>query len=156
MLLALPGTLFVSYQVKQWRIKHLMEERLEKDNLQTLIIESDQLVWEEEGKELMIEGTLFDVKEIKQLENGKTEIKGLFDQQETEIKKLASDLATSSSSSEKRAKISAQLLSITFYFQSSASPEFFSPDACPSVYQIRKPDYLIDTFLSIHCPPPKA
>jgi hypothetical protein len=133
-----------------------MEERLEKDNLQTLIIESDQLVWEEEGKELMIEGTLFDVKEIKQLENGKTEIIGLFDQQETEIKKLASDLAASSSSTEKTAKLSALLLSITFYFQSAASPEFISTDVYTSAYQVRKPDYLIDTYLCIHCPPPKA
>jgi hypothetical protein len=133
-----------------------MEERLEKDNLQTLIIESDQLVWEEEGKELMIEGTLFDVKEIKQLENGKIEIIGLFDQQETEIKKLASDIAASSSSTETTAKLSAQLFSITFYFQPTVLPVFISPDVYSSAYQVRKPDYLIDTYLSIHCPPPKA
>lgn len=156
MILALPGIFFIVYQVQQWQIRHAMEEKLEEDNLQTLVVAANHLVWEEEGKELIIEGTLFDVKKINPMPNGTVEVIGLFDRQETAIKKMASDLTASSSSTEKNAKLGARIVSVTLFHQSTDFPALVPPEKDLSVYQPRKTDYLVCTYLPIHCPPPEA
>ena len=133
-----------------------MEEKLEEDNLQTLVIAANQLVWEKEGRELIIEGTLFDVKKINPLPNGTVEVIGLFDRQETAIKKMASDLTASSSSAEKNSKLGAKIISFTLFHQFTDFPPLVPPGENLSVHQPRKTDYLVYTYLPIHCPPPEA
>lgn len=84
LLVALPLLVSVGYLLQKQYVRHQMKEQLEKANLQTLLLQPDQLHWAEAGKELWINHQLFDVKEIQITHKG-YRIKGLFDTQETSI-----------------------------------------------------------------------
>jgi hypothetical protein len=61
-----------------------MKEALEKKSLVTLNLPFDQIVWYKKGKELIINGHLFDVKETKTTSTGIT-VTGLYDVQEQQL-----------------------------------------------------------------------
>lgn len=61
-----------------------MEERLELEQLETIRIPVNQIRWYEEGKELIIDGEMFDVKKLK-IHLDTAIITGLFDAKEKEI-----------------------------------------------------------------------
>lgn len=88
LLVASPLLVSVGYILQKHYIKHQMKEQLEKANLQTLLLQPDQLHWAKADKEIWVNNQLFDVKEI-QLTNKGYLIKGLFDTQETAIKQKA-------------------------------------------------------------------
>ena len=62
-----------------------MEERLEQSSVQQIQIPSASIVWYEKGKEIIVDGKLFDVKSMKVVD-GLAFISGLFDEEETDIK----------------------------------------------------------------------
>jgi hypothetical protein len=86
-LLALPIALILVLQCCQWYVQHKAKERLEIQSLHTLHIQSKDLVWEKQGKELRIAGRLFDVHSISQSTTGLI-IKGLFDEEEMAIENM--------------------------------------------------------------------
>ena len=63
-----------------------MEEKLEQSSLETVLIDTDQLVWVEKEREVLISGKLFDVKSSKIID-GKILLTGLFDTTEDAITK---------------------------------------------------------------------
>ncbi len=85
LIIALPilsGVLFVA---KQQYIKHEMKEALEIEQLTTLTIQPNEIVWHDVGEELIIHQQKFDVKEIIQHTNGAITVKGLFDDEEQKL-----------------------------------------------------------------------
>ena len=61
-----------------------MEEKLEQSSLQTIIVSTNELVWLEKDREVLINGKLFDVKSTSII-NDSTRLTGLFDIEENEI-----------------------------------------------------------------------
>lgn len=73
-------------QLARWQAQHAMEEKLEEDQLVTLEnIPLQHITWVKQGKEILINGRLFDVKDIIEMENGLLSVTGLYDTQEQEI-----------------------------------------------------------------------
>jgi len=83
---SLPGLLFLLFQARQIYVKHEMEEKLEKSSLQLIKLPTASLVWQENGDEALIDGKLFDVKSV-HYENEFAILLGLFDEEETKLKK---------------------------------------------------------------------
>jgi uncharacterized membrane protein len=76
-----PVLIAVLFLVQQSVIRHEMKEKLEEDALQTLRIVEKNITWIEKGKELLVDGKLFDVKFFKNT-GGFVEVTGLFDEME--------------------------------------------------------------------------
>lgn len=69
-----------------------MREKLENANLVTLNnIRPENFTWTREGKEMLIQGQLFDVKNVLQNHDGSLTVKGLFDNGEDNILALIKD-----------------------------------------------------------------
>jgi len=81
----MPMLVCVYFLVKQQCIKAEMEEKLEACSLLTITLLKKNIQWVEQGKELIVQGELFDVKEVTQ-KNDSLVISGLFDSAEKEIK----------------------------------------------------------------------
>ncbi|MCX8019383.1 MAG: hypothetical protein N2747_02680 [Chitinophagaceae bacterium] len=65
-------------------MKKAIEEKLEKENIQTITVSQNDLIWIKKNKEAIIGGRFFDVKEIVYSDNNSIRLKGLFDDEETE------------------------------------------------------------------------
>lgn len=84
-MMCLPGMLCVYYEMAKREAREKMEKKLEKEQLVQLQLPADELHWYKPGKEIVHEGSLFDIKTIR-IEDGIAYISGLYDQQETRIK----------------------------------------------------------------------
>ena len=71
-------------------IRITMLERVDEEKLTTLLIPENEFRWYNPGHEIVVGGKMFDVKSI-QLQNGVYNIKGLFDEHETELNKIEED-----------------------------------------------------------------
>jgi len=78
----LPLLLSIGFSLHQMWIRHEMLEKLESEKLHVITLENHNLQWEQEGKELMIAGRMFDVKNF-ELHGDKLIVYGLFDDEET-------------------------------------------------------------------------
>lgn len=61
-----------------------MKEQLEKKLLQSVSIADDEIHWAEKGKEIWVNGKLFDIENIEH-RNGTTRFTGLYDEEETKL-----------------------------------------------------------------------
>jgi hypothetical protein len=71
-------------------IRSQMLEKLENQNLVSVEVPATEFQWYEEGREIIINGRMFDVKSIR-LSDGVYFIRGLFDEKETELKQALQD-----------------------------------------------------------------
>ncbi|HSF46118.1 MAG TPA: hypothetical protein VLA58_08900 [Chitinophagaceae bacterium] len=65
--------------------RHEMLEKLENQNLVSVQVPASEFQWYEEGREIIINGKMFDVKSI-ELSHGVYFVTGLFDEKETQLK----------------------------------------------------------------------
>ena len=84
MLLALPLAFILFLQGWQLYLTHSAAERLEEQLLKTISISKDQFRWEKKGKEISIDGRMFDVKSFV-LKEDEIIVSGIYDDQETAI-----------------------------------------------------------------------
>lgn len=85
LLLAVPVIVGLCLHIQQQIHILNARERLEKSTLQSFQLNENEIVWERAGKEILINGQLFDVKQLT-IKNGIATITGLFDKQEDQIK----------------------------------------------------------------------
>ena len=64
LIVLLPCLYCLYFQVKHHLIREEMREKLERDNLQTVIVPVKEFRWYEEDREIIVDGTMFDVKTI--------------------------------------------------------------------------------------------
>ncbi len=83
----LPVLLVLLFIYKRDSIRHHMKEELEKQSLQVVIVKKKDIVWVKPGKEIFLNGKMFDIK-TSETKNGYTTFKGLYDEEETALKKL--------------------------------------------------------------------
>ena len=65
----MPVAVFIFQQLQICWWKHEAFERFEKQNTITLHVKPHQLNWEKKNKEVIIDGSLFDVKDIEITDN---------------------------------------------------------------------------------------
>ena len=71
----------------QHQIRHRMMERLEQEMLHTITLAEKDIQWVKEGKEILISGRMFDIKNIQYNADKTIMFTGLFDDDETALVK---------------------------------------------------------------------
>lgn len=84
-LAAMPAVMAVRFVISCEIARHKAIEQLEKGNYRVLTLKAAQIQWLEEGKELLVDGKLFDVKDYRHIA-GNIEVTGLFDTEEDELR----------------------------------------------------------------------
>lgn len=64
-----------------------MQRKLEQQQLHSITIADNKIQWAEKGKEIWVDGKLFDVEEMEKV-NGSTIFYGLYDEEETQLKEI--------------------------------------------------------------------
>lgn len=77
---------FVLFHFQQRSIRAEMKRAFKTKELSTVKVQ--QIQWYKKNKEIIVNGTLFDVSTIHQLPDGSYLVKGLYDYQEQELHKL--------------------------------------------------------------------
>lgn len=82
---AAPLLYVVFLQTKQIIIRHEMKERLEEQMLHKVTVQKQDIHWTEKGKELRIDGHMFDAEEVEYHTDGSITVTGLYDDEETDL-----------------------------------------------------------------------
>lgn len=86
LILGLSPILFVLFfALQQHSIRYQMKEKMEQAALHTIMLADNEIQWAKAGKEIWVEGKMFDIKSIEHKE-GITIFNGLFDEDETLLK----------------------------------------------------------------------
>ena len=80
-----PLLLSFVFIVQQQYIWLNMEMALEEEELVTLTLSSEEIIWNKKGRELIINGSLFDVSSFEHDGDGGYTVTGLFDNQEQQL-----------------------------------------------------------------------
>ena len=139
-------------QIQQVSIHHKMKERLEARFLQTIAVAKDAIHWVKDGKEILVNGRMFDIRSF-DYQKGVYTFSGLYDNDETVLMvQLQKDQQANSSNSKQLVQLFHLLQ--TLYSNSTAdqvtimsalSPEF------PVLYPL-----LPSQYISIFTPPPET
>lgn len=81
-LAALPLAAGIVMQIQQQHIRSRMKEKLEKQYLHTVILPTKEVKWIKPGKEIWLNGKMFDIKTVA-FENNSYTFTGLYDHEET-------------------------------------------------------------------------
>ena len=77
-----PLLFIIFFHIQQQRIHHKMEEAIEEHVLYSINVAEKKVHWIEKGKEIIIDGRMFDIKTLK-FKDGVYTFTGLFDDEET-------------------------------------------------------------------------
>ncbi len=91
-LIAAPLLFVAGFLIKQQLVQHEMKQQLEQSALQTIQLDAGKINWVKEGKEILVDGKLFDVK-IFIIAANKITLTGLFDYNEDALKLQLEKLA---------------------------------------------------------------
>ena len=104
-------------EINRAMIKHEMEEKLERQEMQVIRLSAKEVRWYKADKEIIIHGELFDVKSM-EIIGDSVEFSGLFDDEETAIK-LKTEAFAQQQHSPKEQKRLHRLFSMNWYFHHS-------------------------------------
>lgn len=152
---SLPVIFCFYFSINQQLVKHEMFEALEQEELQTLVIPLAQIEWFEKGKELLISGELFDIKEY-HVEGGNIVAKGLFDKKETALQASLEKSMKEDGNEAKTSKIIIKLISQTIFDDNGlVTTEKTSINIIKKKFPVHLYD-LTNSDISFPYPPPKA
>lgn len=97
-IIATPLLFIVLLQGLQLYVRHQLAERLEKEAQVHLAIPAGELVWVKRGREIVVDGQMFDIKTIR-YEGDTVLVTGIFDHKETGIMRLLKQQGQASQSS---------------------------------------------------------
>lgn len=144
----LPCITMIREKLVQWDMKEALEEK----ELLSIVIDEQEVVWEEDGEECRINGRLFDVKEFESV-NGQYKLKGLYDDREKEIENQLADLAEKQK--EQQGKLSGKLFKFNYVRQEKPTilirPIIFSQ----ANLLIFSENIYNSPFLKVFSPPPE-
>ena len=149
-----PWLFILVFYIHERVVEHKMEERLEASmDHHTVTIADNKIKWEEKDREIWVDGKLFDIK-TSHSENGSTTFTGLYDYEETEIKKLLQENLDRNSRNDDQ--ILAQLITSfqqLFFEENSLSISTIVLPGTPNAeYNTRLPF----PFTDISTPPPQV
>ncbi len=152
--ISIPIGLLTIWKVQQLFQKFEMREKLGHAKLETITIPETAVEWYEEGREIIVDGRLFDVISWQKIPGTvKVSFTGLFDDAETEIKDKMEKLLRKKDKNESAKKMLAWLFFCPLQDTETISRIYFTngPDFTLYItHNIPIPD------LSVPAPPPKA
>jgi hypothetical protein len=148
----IPTLVFLSLQIARCWVRFEMREALEQQQLQTLVINKSAIHWVEEGKELTINGALFDVAEAKAMNDTQVWVKGIFDYQEQAIEEKSDELLDTKNSKVPLFVKKVSTWQLFFYTYQSKIDPFYSPKP---KFSISAPQACIERCLEVTIQPPK-
>ena len=152
LLAAIPLIYILIVRVQQQSIRHRMKERLEANDLHSVTISENDVHWINNGKELLINGRLFDVWSS-HLRNGVYVFSGLYDEEETSfLGQIQKDQQNNNGNS----KQLAQLFQLLQSFYNNTPEEIVLPENNPGSKFISGSPALVSQYISIFSPPPQA
>jgi hypothetical protein len=136
-------------------LRHAMQQKLASQELVSLEIPGTALVWMEEGKELLIEGRMFDVRSIRYA-GDRCLLTGLFDDDETELyEQLVRAQEGQRHGKDQVPGLLQVCLGITAVFPPEINPGFLMEAAEGLSFGRSGQEYLISRQRSICTPPPE-
>ena len=152
---AIPLSCCVYLFAKQQIVHFRMAEALEEKALHIIVVKSNAARWISFGKEILIDGHLFDVESYKQ-DGDNLELAGLYDTEEDQLNdQLKKIEQTKSSGNTFENTLLISVLSQTFFSENSNT---FNKDIFHKAVgriQFLSDENLYSTFLDIIIPPPK-
>lgn len=140
------------YTLKQQSIHHRMKHLMEEQQLHTITVTDNEIQWIKEGKEIWVHGKMFDIK-FSEHKNGMTTFHGLYDDEETVLKKNFSE-GWKKNMSEQNHLLAQFFQSLqAMYFEHIAEIETLSPKQQYIVSLF--PSRLLSQFEVIPTPPPQ-
>lgn len=98
LLVALPVFLSVGFYIKQKLVQQQRTQRFKTELLKTVTVKADKINWIEVGREILVEGKLFDVKSFK-ISGNNILLTGFFDDKEEKLVKHIGDIEQQKSKS---------------------------------------------------------
>ena len=149
-----PWLFILVFCIKQQSIRHEMKEKLEQNiPLYSINIADNEVVWVKKGKEITVNGKMFDVKTAKS-DNGITTFTGLYDEDETLLKKQLAESWQKKSSGENKTLLQL-IVSLQNVFYETPGVELLCQREI-SQYYLFDHSGLPVNFKLILTPPPRA
>lgn len=143
-------TLFIG--IPQQAIRHRMKVNLETRLLHTIMVSENDIHWIRDGKEILDNGRMFDIKSSHLL-NGVYVFSGLYDNEETALmEQIQKDQQNNTTNS----KQLVQLFQLLQSFYNNPQEEIASLGNIPGGKFIPGTSPLASQFISIFTPPPQA
>lgn len=136
-------------EVEMNDVRHEMKEKLERSALCTIVLPAEQVCWVEKGKELNINGRLFDVK-TQFAENGLVFFTGLYDEKEKDLK----DIAAGQETPGWLMHLAQQLFGCGYDNHFTAQPVLYPPVKEPIPASPALPEKYTTPFTAVAAPPP--
>lgn len=130
-----------------------MHRRLEEQQLHSIVLSDDNVHWIRKDKEVLVDGKLFDVEEIESA-NGITTLHGLFDEEETQLKKLFNNEWDKSLASQNQ--LLAKIFQCLNGFYCNSLPNFNDLLSRSAIDHSYPPGQLPTWIRPILTPPPQA
>lgn len=129
-----------------------MREKLESEELQTVVVPVKEFRWYEENREIIIDGMMFDVKSVT-MQGHNYIVTGLFDEFETELNIALGKLQHQEG---ENASLIYDMLSQLLIDHGDGIGFHYQPGDLGSRHLILPDESLYNTSLSLHTPPPRA
>jgi hypothetical protein len=152
LLAAVPLIYILIFKIQQDSIQHKMKGRLNEQILHTISIPEHEIHWIKNGKEIFVNGRMFDIKSF-HFQNGVCVFSGLYDEEETV---LLEHLQKEQQNNTTNSKQLTQLFQLLQSFYNDPQHEIFFPDNQSGVELIKDNSALISQYISIITPPPRA
>lgn len=146
-----PLVIMLSFNIARQIIRHKMKEKLKTENLQTIVVAEQDVVWMDKH-EIWINGYMFDI-HSKVLENGFYTFTGLYDEAETRLVEKNRDI-TKKNKSEHR--FLTQIFNCLLNLFYSAPENYLSIPFCISTQSAFFTPRLEKPFCPEFTPPPQA
>ncbi|TDH26067.1 hypothetical protein EXU57_11240 [Segetibacter sp. 3557_3] len=154
-LAVVPVVFSALFLCQQHNIREQMEMALEEDELVTVLLSSKALLWHKKHKEILLNGHLFDVHSIIELEPGILEVKGLYDHQEQALHTRINDLLSGRSKSLPAFQGFTRWFSILYHDQLPCDTLPKPPVLNGLVVYLELRVQLTPAFTTIEFPPPR-
>lgn len=151
---SMTGTILLFQQLA---IKIEMREKLEQSQVEAIAnLSKTDFKWVDEGREMLIGGRLFDVKEFTESPDGSVNVKGLFDDAEDDLLALLSGCADDTANNSAAHKVLADFFQqvLTCNHPEQITTQLFPGNNKVSLYFISA--HLKRPIKEIQTPPPQA
>ena len=148
--------IFIYLQIQQKIVQHEMIERLEHSELDQVKIHKDSVVWFKRGKEIVLNGQLFDI-HSHYTKGDSTVFYGLFDFEETALKIQVKKLMESKTENDSSRDIHIAKLMLQVWFNNTP----FNEKMLTQIQQLQtvnviEKEKILSRPISIPFPPPKV
>lgn len=154
LVMLIPTLVILSLLVRRQVIRHEMMEQLELKSLATIVIKKAGIKWIKRGRELEVNGKMFDVKSVS-CHRDVYVITGLWDEKEDALIQNIKNAEQSAGDSPVKLAVS-KLFSVVVFFEIKDAWQHPVARPAPANYYSSQSDLFLSFSPSLTGPPPKA